>query len=71
VKGVELTGKYNGLKVLKAREEVVKDLQNAGLLEKIDKNYINNIATCYRCSNIIEPLPLPQFFIKVKPLVKK
>ncbi|HEX7017922.1 MAG TPA: valine--tRNA ligase [Patescibacteria group bacterium] len=63
-------GKYAGLKVKKAREEVVKDLQAAGLIEKIDEKYAHRIGTCYRCGTVIEPLPLPQFFIKVKPLVE-
>ncbi|OGJ37481.1 MAG: valine--tRNA ligase [Candidatus Pacebacteria bacterium RIFOXYB1_FULL_39_46] len=63
-------GKYAGLKVKVAREQVVADLQKNGLIEKIDESYKNRIATCYRCKHVIEPLLLPQFFIKVKPLVK-
>jgi valyl-tRNA synthetase len=63
-----LTGPYKGLKVIEARKRVVEDLKAKGLLVKTDEKYIHNISTCYRCGNIIEPLPLPQFFIKVKPL---
>lgn len=63
-------GKYAGLKVGIAREQVVKDLQEKVLIEKIDSSYQNRIATCYRCGRPIEPLLLPQFFIKVKPLVE-
>jgi len=63
-------GKYAGLKVAIAREQVVKDLEEKGLLVKIDKNYHNNLSVCYRCSNPIEPLPLPQFYIKVKSLTE-
>ncbi len=63
-------GKYAGLKVAVAREQVVKDLEEKGLLVKIDKNYHNNISVCYRCGNPIEPLPLPQFYIKVKKLTQ-
>jgi valyl-tRNA synthetase len=59
-------GKYAGLKIVNARKEIVKDLEERGLLVKIDKNYRNNLAVCYRCNNAIEPLPLPQFYIKVK-----
>jgi len=65
------TGKYEGVKVVNARKQVVSDLEKKGLMKKIDRNYVHSVATCYRCSNNIEPLPLPQFFIKVKPLVKK
>lgn len=63
-------GKYSGLKVVVAREQVVKDLEAKGLLVKVDKNYHNNLSVCYRCSNPIEPLPLPQFYIKVKKLTE-
>lgn len=64
-------GKYAGLKVEEARKMVVADLQSKDLIDKIDTTYQNRISTCYRCSRVIEPLPLPQFFIKVKPLVQK
>lgn len=50
---------------------MVKDLEKKGLLIKIDENYKHSIGTCYRCGTVIEPLPLPQFFIKVKPLTEK
>jgi valyl-tRNA synthetase len=66
-----LTGKYAGLPVIKARKIVVRDLKKAGLLEKIDEDYKHIIGICYRCGEVIEPLPLPQFFIKVEPLIKK
>lgn len=67
----EKGGKYSGLSVKKAREMVVADLQEKGLLEKIDESYQNRVGTCYRCGTVIEPLPLPQFFVKVAPLVEK
>lgn len=63
-------GKYEGLKVMEARKRVVEDLKKAGLMKKIDANYRHSIGVCYRCGTTIEPLPLPQFFIKVKPLTK-
>ncbi|MEA3354877.1 MAG: class I tRNA ligase family protein, partial [Patescibacteria group bacterium] len=63
-------GKYQGLTVFSARKKVVNDLEKKGLMEKIDKNYVHSVGVCYRCGRTIEPLPLPQFFIKVKPLVK-
>lgn len=66
----EVAGKYAGLKVAVAREQVVKDLEEKGLLVKIDKKYHNNLSVCYRCGNPIEPLPLPQFYIKVKKLTQ-
>jgi valyl-tRNA synthetase len=59
-------GKYAGLSVLEARKQVVADLTDSGQIEKIDHSYQNRIGTCYRCGRAIEPMPLPQFFIKVK-----
>jgi len=67
----ELTGPYKGLTVNQAREKVVEDLRKKDLIEKIDENYVHSVGTCYRCGRVIEPLPLPQFFIKMKPLAKK
>ena len=67
----ENTGKYAGLKVEAARKQVVDDLAKRGLIEKIDENYTHNVATCYRCGGLIEPLPCSQFFIKVKTLTDR
>lgn len=63
-------GKYAGLRVEAARKQVAEDLQAAGLMEKVDTNYKHSVGTCYRCGRVLEPLPLPQFFVKVKPLTK-
>ena len=67
----EIAGKYAGLKIKAARELVEKDLQEKGLLAKPSEDYTHNIGACYRCGTILEPLPLPQFFIKVKSLAEK
>ncbi len=64
-------GPYEGQYLLKARKNLVKDLAELGLLLKTDQNYHHQLSQCYRCATTIEPLPLPQFFIKVKPLVEK
>lgn len=63
-------GEFAGMRIYSARKAVVKKLQEKNLIEKIDEGYQNRIGTCYRCSRPIEPLLLPQFFIKVKPLTK-
>jgi valyl-tRNA synthetase len=62
--------KYVGMKAATAREEVVKDLQKAGLLKKIEKIH-HTIGTCYRDHSILEPTISTQWFIKVEPLAKK
>ncbi len=57
---------YENLSVFKAREKVVAELD----LEKNAKPHIHNVGICYRCKRVIEPLPLPQFFVSVAPLTK-
>ncbi len=64
-------GQFAGLKVVEARKQIVQFLKEKGLIEKIDEKYTHRIATCYRDHSVIEPMPLPQFFISVKPLTKK
>lgn len=66
----KFAGKYAGLKTHLARPSIVEDLTAANLIEKVDQNYQNKLVTCYRCGGAIEPLPLPQFYIKVKPLTQ-
>lgn len=66
----KFTGKYAGIKALIAREAIVKDLQQGNLIEKIDNKYPHAITKCYRCNNSIEPLALPQFYVKVAPLTQ-
>src|SRR3990167_6116074 len=62
------TGPYAGLKVKIAREKVAGDLATQGLMDHIDQNYTHNVATCYKCGTVLEPLPLPQWYVKMKPL---
>ena len=62
--------KYSGLKVLKAREEIVKDLKELGLLVK-EEPYVHNVGKCYRCDSNIEPLISEQWFVKYRPLSEK
>ena len=51
------TGKYAGMKIPQAREQIVKDLYALGLIEK-EEDYIHNIQICERCGNQIEHLNL-------------
>ncbi len=64
----ELAGKYQGLRVFSARERVVSDLKEKGMIVKIDEKYTHRVGSCYRCGRVLEPLPKEQWFIKVKPL---
>src|SRR3989344_2612440 len=67
---MENGGKYAGLKVKRAREQVVSDLKKKELIEKIDTNYLHSVAVCYKCHRDLEPLVIPNWFIKVEDLKK-
>lgn len=64
-------GKYAGMKVKAAREEVLKDLEAKGLIDHIDKNYNHSVLTCYKCGHDLEPMTTPNWFIKVEKLKEK
>lgn len=58
-------GKYSGLTTREAREAIVADMEQLGLIDHIEENYDHNGAVCYRCGSIIEPLPSQQWFVAV------
>ena len=62
-------GKYAGLDRYVARKQIVKDLEELGLLEAI-KDHENSIGHCERCSTVVEPLISKQWFVKMEPLAK-
>ncbi|MDO8621023.1 MAG: valine--tRNA ligase [Candidatus Levybacteria bacterium] len=66
----EKAGKYKGLYVKQARKIVAEDMQKMGLIEKIDENYTHTIEVCYKCGTTIEPMLLPQWFIRMESLAK-
>jgi valyl-tRNA synthetase len=61
--------RYRGMKTTQAREKIVKDLEELGLMEKVE-DYEHNIARCDRCNSVIEPLPSKQWFLKMDELAK-
>ena len=68
-KMLDIVPKYKGMDTLTAREEIVKDLEKAGVLVKIE-DYAHNVGKCYRCHSTIEPKPSEQWFVKMEPLAK-
>ena len=58
---------YAGMDRYEARKAIVKDLEAAGNLVKIE-DYSHNVGTCYRCSTTVEPRVSKQWFVKMKPL---
>ncbi len=59
--------KYVGMDRFVCREQIVKDLKKAGLLEKVEP-YVVPVGHCYRCKVIVEPLVSKQWFVAVKTL---
>ncbi|MDO8583397.1 MAG: class I tRNA ligase family protein, partial [bacterium] len=59
-----------GLYVKQARVKVVEMLKDKNLLEKEEKHAMV-LRTCYKCKNVLEPLPLEQWFVKVASLKEK
>ncbi|MBR3304457.1 MAG: valine--tRNA ligase [Christensenellaceae bacterium] len=65
----ENAGKYAGIPSLEAREKIVEELKDLGVLVKIEP-YRHNVGTCYRCHATVEPLVSEQWFVAMKDLVK-
>lgn len=63
-------GVYAGMTVKKAREAVVAELQRKDLIEKIDHNYEHAVTVCYKCKRDLEPMIIPNWYIKVEDLKK-
>ncbi|GBC89031.1 Valine--tRNA ligase [bacterium HR13] len=57
-------GEFALLDRYKAREEIVKKLEELGLLEKVE-NHTHAVGKCYRCKTILEPMVSVQWFVKV------
>jgi valyl-tRNA synthetase len=65
----EEAGPYRGLDRYEARDAVVQDLREKGLLEKIE-DYALSVGTCQRCKTVVEPLLSTQWFMRMKPLAE-
>jgi valyl-tRNA synthetase len=66
----DAAGAYAGLDRFAARKRVVADLEDLGLLEKIEP-YALAISKCDRCGTVVEPLVSTQWFVKTRPLADK
>lgn len=65
----EVPSQYFKMDRHECREAVVDHLKQRGLLQKI-KDYTHNIAHCYRCDTVVEPLLSLQWFVKMDNLAK-
>ncbi len=66
---INVPERFNGLDRFAAREEVVKALQERGLLERVEE-YRVPLGRCYRCDTVVEPLLSLQWFVRMKPLAE-
>lgn len=62
-------GKYEGMDRYDCRKAMVKDLEEQGLLVKVE-DHSHNVGQCYRCGTTVEPIVSKQWFVKMKPLAK-
>ena len=66
---LETAGKFAGFKTSEAREEIFKDLQDRGLIEKVAK-IKHTVPVCERCKTITELLISEEWFVRVEELAK-
>ncbi len=60
-------GPYAGQDRFEARKNLVVELENLGLIEKIEE-YVVALGYCQRCHTVVEPLVSKQWFVKMVPL---
>ena len=62
-------GKFEGMDRYEARKAIVKELDELGLLVRIE-DYTHNVGTHDRCKTTIEPMIKKQWFVKMEELIK-
>ena len=65
----ESYGPYSGKDRFEARAMIVKDLEDQGLLVKIEEHE-HSVGHCERCETVIEPLVSKQWFVKMEDMAK-
>ncbi|MCQ9210598.1 valine--tRNA ligase [Granulicatella seriolae] len=65
-----LAGKYAGMDRFQARKSIVADLEEAGLLVKIEK-HIHSVGHSERTGVVVEPRLSTQWFVKMQPLAQE
>jgi valyl-tRNA synthetase len=56
-------GKYAGLPIKEARKNIIKDLENSGLVVKKEK-IMHRTPICYRSKTPIEIIPMKEYYVK-------
>jgi len=62
-KMTEVAGKYSGMKVIDAREAIIRDLEEAGLIIKVEE-IMHRTPICERSKTPIEIIPMREFYLK-------
>ncbi len=65
----EAGGKFAGMDRYEARKQIVKELDEMGLLVRIE-DYTHNVGTHDRCKTTVEPLIKQQWFVRMEELIK-
>ena len=60
-------GKYEGMDRFECRKQIVKDLQDAGVLFKIE-DHMHSVGHSERSGAVVEPYLSTQWFVKMQPL---
>ncbi|MCM3316885.1 valine--tRNA ligase [Rummeliibacillus stabekisii] len=66
----ELAGKYQGMDRFQCRKQLVKDLQEQGVLIKI-VDHMHSVGHSERTGVVVEPYLSKQWFVKMAPLAKE
>ncbi|OFK54946.1 valine--tRNA ligase [Globicatella sp. HMSC072A10] len=66
----EKAGQYAGLDRFEARKQIVKDLEELGLMVKI-VNHPHSVGHSERSGAVVEPILSTQWFVKMKPLAER
>ncbi len=66
----ENAGAYRGLSREDARKQILKDLEQAGLLEKIEP-HSHTVGVCSRCDTIVEPMLSEQWFMRMREMADR
>lgn len=69
-KMTEAAGDYVGLKPKQARAKIIEDLENKGLIEKIE-GIIHRTPVSERSKNPIEIIPMEEYYLKQKESIEK
>ena len=68
---LSIGGEFEGVHISNARKEIVKKLDEKGLLVKTEEKYKHTVRVCGRTKVPIEPQIKEQWFVKMEPLAKK